>query len=105
MKETIRKSLIHWRTKNNLTQGQLSDSLTCCRSTYQSYEDGRASPSVKILIELCQVYQLDSINDLIFYEHQVGKQKELSKKDILFDRYIKSGKQNRKIIDYILDGK
>lgn len=103
LKETIIASLKHWRYQAGLTQEELSELITCHYKTYQAYEEGRAQPSVETFIELCEVYHVETINDLIFYNQRTQPGKPISKKEKLHNAYLKAGIQNRKIIDFILN--
>jgi transcriptional regulator with XRE-family HTH domain len=103
IKETIRQSLIHWRNKSGLSQRNLSDMLSCCLQTYQSYEEGRAIPSVIILIELRDIYGLSNIDELIYREEAKAYRK--NRADNLHEQYLKASPEGRRTIHFILNYK
>lgn len=48
------------RQKNNLTLEQLSDAVHIPKETIEQYENGKAIPSTKTLIKLCEYFQVSS---------------------------------------------
>lgn len=54
--ETIRQNLIRMRKKHNMTQGDVADLLFLSRSTYATYEQGVATPSIVLLSRLADIY-------------------------------------------------
>ncbi len=69
------------RKQNKLSQQQLSDVLGISRSTYCSYETGRRTPDIEVLVRLSNFYglpldrfvdkiEIEYLNDEDYYEGQ-----------------------------------
>lgn len=69
------------RKQNKLSQQQVADALGISRSTYCSYETGRRTPGVDVLLQLCEFYNLpynifvkkieaEFLNDEDYYDGQ-----------------------------------
>lgn len=56
--ETIRRNLIEFRQKNNLTQDEIARQLNIPRSTYATYEQGHSRPGVEVLIQLSEIFKI-----------------------------------------------
>ena len=56
--ETIRRNLIDFRQKNNLTQDDIARQLNMPRSTYATYEQGYARPGVEVLIQISEIFRI-----------------------------------------------
>lgn len=56
--ETIRRNLIEFRQKNNLTQDDIARQLNMPRSTYATYEQGYARPGVEVLIQISEIFRI-----------------------------------------------
>jgi transcriptional regulator with XRE-family HTH domain len=61
----IPQRLKELRKNRNYSQGQVAQRLGIKLRTYQAYEEGRASPRVRLLLRLAVVYELFSLDALI----------------------------------------
>lgn len=60
----VKNQLIEMRKKNKFTQQQIADIIGVVRSTYTYYETGKTTPSITILKQLAQVYNIP-VDDFI----------------------------------------
>lgn len=102
LKKVMITAMRHWRINNNLRQKDVSDLIHSTHSSYQSYEDGRAEPSIETLLKLCDIYNLPSINAFLFFEDNAYANSVRSDKEKLYGSYMKAGEDKRKIVDFIL---
>lgn len=61
----IAERLKDLRKQKRLTQAQTADAIGITRSAYGSYEEGRAEPSIPILLRFVKFYRFESIDQLL----------------------------------------
>lgn len=64
-RKAVSMKLVHYREKHNLTQKAVAAYLGMKLRTYQSYEERRAEPSLFTLKTLADLYQIDTIDQLL----------------------------------------
>lgn len=62
--EHFAQNLKHFRKETGLTQQEVADKITITRAAYASYEEGRAEPSLAILVALSTLFDI-SVDDLL----------------------------------------
>lgn len=95
MQIKINERLKEVRAKKRLTQASVADTIGISRTSYQSYEEGRAQPSIETLIALSSLYCFSSINELL------GHAKPSMHP--LVEKYAVLGEAEKKIVDFILN--
>lgn len=86
------------RESRNLTQLKIANAIGMKRGTYQTYEEGRASPGIPVLIKLSTFYGFNSLDQLLGMEE--GKEQE---QPPLLAAYHSVDLEKRKIVDFILN--
>lgn len=56
---TIGKLLKKARENSNMTQSDVADIVGISRAYYADLERGRYNPSIKVLVKLCNLYNID----------------------------------------------
>ena len=97
VKINIPQRLKDLRKEPGYSQQTVAEAIEIKRTAYQSYEDGRATPSVETLISLCILYGFKTINELL------GISEPEKKQDKMLDAYYSSDPEKRKIVDFILN--
>lgn len=107
------------RKQNRLSQQQLSDVLGISRSTYCSYETGRRTPDIEVLVQLSKFYklpldrfvdkiELEYLNDEDYYEGQPDtrylSQLSRSERDLIASLRCLDGNE-RKVIEKLVKEK
>lgn len=64
IKGNIGENIKNYRTKFNLTQQQLADSLSVSRPTVASYESGRTEPDIATMEKLAEIFEI-SVDELL----------------------------------------
>ena len=67
----LAQNIKHLRRKQNWTQQKLADKLNVKRALVGSYEEGRASPKLAVLLEMAGLFQL-SVDQLIGVDLEKG---------------------------------
>lgn len=91
----LKNILRQWRLRENMTQNQVAKLLRVKRNTYQAWEAGRASPSISQIIQLCEIYRADSIDEFLC----VSRRQAVSE---LENRYRRLSRKEKSIVDFIL---
>lgn len=58
------------RVSKNMTQGQLAQASYVSRPAIGSYEEGRAEPSIRVLIRIMAVLGFDSVDEFLGIKKQ-----------------------------------
>lgn len=66
MRSYLSNNLKFLRSKNKLSQQQVSNLLDIKRITYSKYEEKVNVPSILTLFKIRKLYHLNSIDDLVF---------------------------------------
>lgn len=79
------KNMINARRFHRLTQVKVSEMIGIKRVTLASYEEGRAEPSFKTLIKICDVYMIHDVYNFISNEDfdinmELGKEEIFNKR-------------------------
>lgn len=90
--------LRHYRNLLEMSQQQVSDVIGINRSTYQSYEEGRAEPSLELIFSLMQLYGVDTVNEFLMM-----KEVKTRKRSWLHISYYRLPLDKRAIVDFILN--
>jgi DNA-binding XRE family transcriptional regulator len=61
---TLSKVLINARQSLRLAQTEVADYVDASQSTYNNWESGKHTPSMKYIPKLCQILKLE-INDIL----------------------------------------
>ena len=69
---TLPEVLINARQSLRLAQTEVAEYLSIAQSTYNNWEAGKHSPSMKYIPKLCQVLKLE-INDVLLPTHNLLK--------------------------------
>jgi len=77
------------------SQQQVADAIDSAKESYQSYEHGRALPSIEKLMKLAALYGFDSLDEFLQLETS-GKQ------NVVLTMYSNASKKTKKIVDFIL---
>ena len=83
----FRKNLIELRKNKQLSQEELASMLDISRQSVSKWESGESYPEMKILLAICEQFDLD-LNELVYGE--VSSHKKQSAKDIRDNVYDKS---------------
>lgn len=59
------------RVQNNFTKPALARALNLSEDSIESYIKGRRTPSLDTLLALCDLFHLDSVNDILIREEQL----------------------------------
>ncbi|HRE52244.1 MAG TPA: helix-turn-helix transcriptional regulator [Flavitalea sp.] len=89
LKDNIRKA----RVSIGFSQKQMAASVGKNRGTYQSYEDGRAEPSVHTLIKIAETVGI-TLDDLV--RGNCTPSNEIS------DRYARLSSRDKAIVDAVM---
>lgn len=68
IQEVFTSNLRYLRKRNFRTQKELADKIGISRTSLASYEEARAMPPLEILLRICQVFDIKSIEDLAINE-------------------------------------
>ena len=58
---TIANNINVYRKANNMTQEELAGALKTSIKNIGAYEEGRAQPSIKMFIDICQYFEVDPV--------------------------------------------
>lgn len=84
------------RESRGLTQQKVAAGIGSKRGTYQTYEEGRATPGIPILMKLSIFYGFYSLDQLLGITEET-EQPEVAK------AYHSADEQKRKIVDLVLN--
>ena len=62
--DNLCRNLAFLRKCAGLTQGETAAVFEIKRSTYASYEEGRATPSIDLIVKFCKLYEI-TFEDLV----------------------------------------
>lgn len=96
MQINIPQRLKSVRESRRLTQEKVAAGIGSKRGTYQTYEEGRATPGIPILIKLSIFYGYNSLDQLL------GITEEKEQPPVL-TAYHSADEQKRKIVDLVLN--
>lgn len=68
LKSYLAKNLKFLRGLENLSQQNVADELGMKRVTYAKYEDNVNEPSIKTLFNIKNLFELESIDELVFHD-------------------------------------
>lgn len=88
--------LIDLRKSNGLTQKQVAQKLWIKPGTYNSWECGRATPSIGLLIRISKVYGLSGLDELL------GISEDQAREEIV-DRFFRAPEKIQEIVRTALD--
>lgn len=94
----IAQRLKELRNNEGYSQETVANAIYIKRATYAAYEEGRAEPSVAVLVSLAKLYELETIDQLL----GLSEVKEKTK-DTILQAYYRADREKRKIIDFILN--
>lgn len=88
------------RCRLEITQEEMARLAYISRPAYASYEEGRAEPSLGVLIRIAKVAGYSSLDDFLSL-----KDADISdrKAHILYERYNRMRPEQRKIVDFIMN--
>lgn len=90
------------RESRQLTQAKVAAAIGMKTAAYGHYEAGRAEPSLPILLKLTTFYELNSIDQLLGIEGEIGKARDHSQSKVI-NAYHSADIEKRKIVDFILN--
>jgi transcriptional regulator with XRE-family HTH domain len=96
----ISSNLKYYRARLGKTQAEIAALIGIPAGTYQTYETGRAEPSLHILVKLRNIFGLHSVEELINRDHT--KEKE-DLKSLLHQKYLGASEKSRMIVDLVLN--
>jgi transcriptional regulator with XRE-family HTH domain len=91
----IAQRLKDLRKQYAFSQANVADGIGMKRSSYQAYEEGRATPSLETYIRLCALYGFNTIDVLMGIS-------EPKKQNLLLEAYYRTDPEKRKIVDFVL---
>lgn len=84
------------RESRKLTQAKVATAIGVKRGTYQTYEEGRATPGIPLLIKLSSFYGFYSLDQLLGIEEEKQQQEVIK-------AYHSVEPEKRRIVDFILN--
>ncbi len=54
----LQERLKYYREKNNYSQEEIAEKINLTQSAYSNYEKGKRLPSIEILIQLADIYEI-----------------------------------------------
>jgi len=100
MEVNIPQRLKSIRESRKLTQEKIANGIGIKRSAYASYEEGRATPPIPLLIKLAFFYKLNSLDQLLGISIEV----EMAQESNSFNNaYHSIDPERRKIVDFVLN--
>ena len=96
LKERIRQRIIKLRTDHGFSQITVAEHLKMSTKRYQAYEYNFAQPPLEVMISLCKLYCIDTIDELIFGEKRPVK-------NGIIDKYKKLNAERKRIVDLLLN--
>lgn len=88
------------RESRKLNQEKVANGIGIKRSTYASYEEGRATPSIQLLIQLAFFYDFNSLDQLLGISIEEEKNTD---KSSFSEAYHAIDPERRKIVDFVLN--
>lgn len=89
------------RSNNKKTQQEISDTLGIKKSSYASYEEGRAEPPSALLIKISELFMV-SLNDLVIVNLS-QRTPEQNKENLFISRYNLADGNVKGAIDCLLN--
>lgn len=100
------KNLVKARKANRWSQTKAADMLGINRSTYASYEEGRAQPILALLPTLISVLGITNMQSFLenqeFNYHEQGEEYSIEYQSPMEKKYALAPEANRKIVDLAL---
>lgn len=94
----IASKLKDLRKRRGCTQEYVAKAIGIGRPAYGSYEEGRAEPSIPVMLRLVKFYHLESI------DHMLGEKFTVADDDLnsIVKAYLRLRPEMRKVVDFIL---
>jgi DNA-binding XRE family transcriptional regulator len=89
MNTYLKQNIIFLRKKAGNTQGEIAELLDLNKSTYQAYEEGRATPPIEIVLKLAELYCV-TMEELLTSDIESGREQKPKPAEELYSKFITS---------------